>query len=219
MHITNDLLSREGVELDILHSTPNTSGTFEPGLPDTIIIHYTAGRDALSSVKTLTDNAVKASAHLVIGRDGKVYQLAPFNWITWHAGVSAWHGRKNLNRYSIGIELDNAGALKKQGNEFLSWFGRSYPKEEVFVADLSDHSDYSHRVMNSRYWHRYTEEQIYVTEQICSALIKTYPIKEILGHEEISPGRKIDPGPAFPIRMIRNHLLGGDRERETEDNF
>ena len=209
MHISNGLLAGA----DLSHATRKTSGTFVPGLPDTIIIHYTAGRDALSSVNTLMDIHVKASAHLVVGRDCKIYQLAPFDWITWHAGASAWRGRKNLNRYSIGIELDNAGKLTKQGNEFLSWFGRSYPRSEVFVGD------HANELVASRYWHRYTEEQIQVTEQICSALIKTYGIKEILGHEEISPGRKIDPGPAFPLDVLRNHLLGDDREQETEDNW
>ena len=43
-------------------------------------------------------------------------------------------------------------------------------------------------------------------------LINTYNINYILGHEEISPGRKVDPGPAFPLENLRQKLL------ESRDN-
>ncbi len=114
-------------------SCPKNTEKFTAGLPDTVVIHYTAGRDAESSAKFLCSE-VKASAHLVIGRDGKIIQLVPFNTISWHAGVSAYGARQGLNKYSIGIELDNAGILQKTGNEYKAWFGRSYPENEVMYA-------------------------------------------------------------------------------------
>ena len=43
--------------------------------PDMIILHYTAGSSAISSAKFLVRPDVKASAHVVIGRDGQVIQL------------------------------------------------------------------------------------------------------------------------------------------------
>ena len=45
------------------------------GVPDMIILHYTAGTSAESSAKFLVRPDVKASAHVVIGRDGQVIQL------------------------------------------------------------------------------------------------------------------------------------------------
>jgi N-acetylmuramoyl-L-alanine amidase len=168
--------------------------------PDTIIIHYTAGRDAATSAKYLADPTVQASAHLVIGRDGSVYQLAPFNKVTWHAGLSSYGGRKGFNQYSIGIELDNAGPLDKEGNKYVSWFKGVYPEDEVYKG--------THRNESApRYWHQFTQEQIDVCEEICLALIAQYKIRDILGHEEISPGRKTDPGPAFPLDRFRQRLL------------
>ena len=47
--------------------------------PDTIVVHYTGGGDARSSALYLADPATKASAHVVIARDGQVFQLVPFN--------------------------------------------------------------------------------------------------------------------------------------------
>ena len=35
-----------------------------------------------------------------------------------------------------------------------------------------------------------------------------YEFDDILGHEEISPKRKVDPGPAFPLDSMRSRILG-----------
>lgn len=39
-------------------------------------------------------------------------------------------------------------------------------------------------------------------------LVKTYGLKDILGHEDISPIRKSDPGPAFPLASVRAKAMG-----------
>ncbi len=208
MKIVNHLLQGDESRKVTAGETPNKGGTYKPGLPDTIIIHFTAGRDAKSAIKTLTDPAVKASAHLVVGRDGSVTQLVPFDTIAWHAGKSAWEGRTGLNDFSIGIEIDNAGRLDKQGDKFFSWFGREYAQADVFAGVHRNESV-------STFWHRYQEQDIDIVREICSLLIKAYPIKQILGHEEIAPGRKTDPGPAFPLDKFREKLLAADRN-ETD---
>ena len=80
--------------------------------PDMIVVHYTAGTSARTAAEFLAKEEVKASAHLVIGRQGELFQLVPFDTEAWHAGRSCYGGRANLNRYSIGIELDNLGRLQ-----------------------------------------------------------------------------------------------------------
>lgn len=48
----------------------------------------------------------KVSAHYVIGRDGKVYQLVDTKDVSYHAGKSSLpDGRTNVNLNSIGIEI------------------------------------------------------------------------------------------------------------------
>ena len=205
MKISKHLLHGDAVQKVGFTAFPNKSGPFKAGLPDTIVIHFTAGRDRQSAVKTLIDPTVKASAHLVVGRDGSVTQLAPFNEICWHAGKSAYDGRVGLNEFSIGIEIDNAGRLERQGDGFFSWFGRQYPREEVFEGVHRNESE-------SSYWHRFQERDIETVREICLLLIRAYGLKLILGHEEIAPGRKTDPGPAFPLDRLREKLLAADRD-------
>ena len=155
--------------------------------PDMIVLHYTAGTSAESSALFLTRPDVSASAHLVIGRDGEVFQLVPFNIEAWHAGKSWYAGRGGLNRYSIGIELDNLGNLRFSGNLFIAECGRVVTPDEVYTDCSGD---------SPTYWHRYTARQIRVLREICTLLEETYPIRDVVGHSVITP-RKIDPGPAL----------------------
>lgn len=180
---------------------------FKEGFPDSLIIHYTAGRSGESSARYLAKDDVKASAHLVVDQSGKVFQVVPFNKKSWHAGDSIYNGRRYYNHFSIGIELDNAGKLTPSGADFVSWFGKRYTANEAVRA--------THRNENKpRYWHVYTEAQIAVCEEISSLLVAHYDMKEILGHEEISPGRKSDPGPAFPLDKLRSDIFSQERTVE-----
>ncbi|MBM5811815.1 MAG: 1,6-anhydro-N-acetylmuramyl-L-alanine amidase AmpD [Gammaproteobacteria bacterium] len=53
-----------------------------------------------------TLQALRVSAHLLIGRDGRLTQYVPFEARAWHAGRSSWGGREECNDFSIGIELE-----------------------------------------------------------------------------------------------------------------
>ncbi len=197
MRITSHLLD------DVPFSHTDSHGTpFKKGRPDTIIIHYTASATARQAIDTFTNPRVKASAHVVIDRDGSITQMVPFNRIAWHAGKSIFNKRKGLNRYSIGIELVNAGWLRKSGDEYISDFGRVYPEEEVVYAVHRNPG------VPFTFWHKYTPAQLDAAEALCALLIDTYPIQWLLGHEEIAPDRKQDPGPAFPLDDFRRRLLG-----------
>lgn len=183
----------------------NKSYEASGGRLDTLIIHYTAGRSAETSAKFLARPDVRASAHLVIGRDGIIYQLVPFDTVAWHAGVSQYGGRKGFNKYSIGIELDNAGPLLKTGSMYQAWFGTKYPESDVIRATHKNES-------TPRYWHTYTEEQLLTLTEISQLLVRKYDLNEVLGHDDISPGRKQDPGPAFDMNRFRRNILGQNRE-------
>ena len=49
------------------------------------------------------------SAHYLIGRDGRLWQLVEEDMRAWHAGAGDWRGQGDVNSRSIGIELDNTG--------------------------------------------------------------------------------------------------------------
>ncbi|RMH34838.1 MAG: N-acetylmuramoyl-L-alanine amidase [Nitrospirae bacterium] len=178
--------------------TPNRGGVITPRY---LVFHYTAGKSAESSVAWLTNPDAKASAHLVLGRDGRITQLAPFNIKTWHAGRSAWDGLKGLNAHSIGIEMDNAGPLRQVGDTLQAWFGKTYPKNQAVYARHKWEAE-------SRWWHAYTEQQIERAIELATLLVRTYHLIDIVGHEDIAPERKRDPGPAFPLDHIQSLVMG-----------
>lgn len=181
-------------------ATPNVGGAMRPQF---VVLHYTAGRTLESSVESLCTKKPQgnASSHIVLGRDGRIVQLAPFNAVTWHAGVSQWSGIDGLNHHAIGIEMDNAGLLHREGERCVSWFGKAYPDNEVVMAE--------HRHGGGlRPWHHFTEVQIERALQLCEVLVAHYGLKDVLGHEDIARGRKVDPGPAFPLAAVRARALG-----------
>ncbi|MBN1251798.1 MAG: N-acetylmuramoyl-L-alanine amidase [Bacteroidales bacterium] len=186
--------------------SPNHSGNFETGLPDTVVLHYTAG-PFKPALNTLTNPRVKASAHLIVDRDGSITQLIPFNLIAWHAGKSSYGNRTGMNKFSLGIEMVNSGPLTQSGNVYRSWFGSAFNPSDVIEATHRNET-------KPKFWHTYTEEQIQTVSDICRLLIDVYDIKFILGHEEIAPLRKTDPGPAFPLDRLRSKLLMEDRQSE-----
>ena len=203
MRIRDHELTGEGVG----HTeSPNHGGHFGPGDLDTIVIHYTAGANARAAIDTLCDPERKVSAHLVVARDGAVTQLVPFDTVAWHAGKSQWLGRSGLNSYSIGIEVDNPGRLQERDGDFVSWFGQVYPDEDVVRAVHRNESAAS-------CWHRFTPVQLQVVEDLCALLMREYGIEHVVGHEEIAPERKDDPGPAFPLDELRDRLAGGPARR------
>ena len=51
---------------------------------------------------------LEVSAHLLIQRDGAMYQFVPLHQRAWHAGQSCCDGRTRVNDFSIGIELEGA---------------------------------------------------------------------------------------------------------------
>ena len=74
-----------------------------------LVIHYTGMQSERESIMRLCNPKSRASSHFVISQSGKIYRLVQDDQIAWHAGKSCWGKYKNLNKNSIGIELENKG--------------------------------------------------------------------------------------------------------------
>jgi N-acetylmuramoyl-L-alanine amidase len=183
-------------------ATPNKGGAVTP---EVIVLHDTAGRlEAETSVDWLCNKAAKASAHFVVGRDGAVTQLAPTNVSTWHAGQSRYKGKTNVNGFSVGIEIVNPGIMQSGGpGKAKAWYGALF---DVADYGIEARSTPEH---GSGLWMPYTEAQIEAVAGICSALVAAYPtITDITTHWAISPGRKVDTNPIFPLEQVRGRVFG-----------
>ena len=179
-------------------ATPNQGGVVRPLY---LIMHYTAGTSASGAISWLANPEAKASAHLVVDTNGAVTQMVRFNRVAWHAGRSNWGDLEGMNQFSIGIELVNAGKLRRVAGKWLNWAGRVIPDPDV-VEDTHKHET------SPAGWQVYPAAQIDAALAIAVALHRTYRFLDVLGHEDISRGRKVDPGPAFPMRSFAFHIIG-----------
>lgn len=183
--------------------TPNCAGKFREGEPSLLIEHYDASSSAAVSISSMMNPKHEAAAHFEVDHDGTVYQLSELDCVCWHAGKSAWKGRTFLNKFSIGIEHTNLGFMKKVEGRWMTGatgFQGTYKGDPAGVVVAAHKNDPAH-VMG---WEPYPEVQIAASLKLSAWLVKTFPtIKEILGHDDISPGRKSDPGPAYPMARFR----------------
>lgn len=218
MRIEENLLvekSSTAFELDIQraanygnHKPRKDSGKLKN--PNTIVIHYTASNNKNSVIHTLYESSKQVSAHFVVDQKGTVTQLLPLNKIGWHAGRSRLGNRIGINKYSIGIEIVNPGFLtQKSDGNFATWYNQNIPKENAIQLKHKNED-------KERFWHTYTEAQINSVFELCDAICDNFTIEHIVGHDDISPGRKLDPGPAFPLDKIQSNLLG-NRKKEDEE--
>jgi N-acetylmuramoyl-L-alanine amidase len=209
MRVVNHRLNDDTDNPVRFEETPNKSGTISPRF---LIIHYTAGRSLESSVSWFKNPEATASAHLVIGRDGEIVQMVPFNKKAWHAGKSRWGDVIGLNNHSIGIELDNAGELtRKASGGWKAWFGGHYDEDEVVVARHKNDPP----TAEPSGWHDYPEAQLQALMDVAAALQAKYKFEAVLGHDDIAPLRKRDPGPAFPMTALKSRVEG----RKADDDL
>lgn len=76
---------------------------------DMLVLHYTGMESAAAALARLCDPRAAVSAHYLVDEDGAIYRLVAEQQRAWHAGISSWRGRTDINARSIGIELVNPG--------------------------------------------------------------------------------------------------------------
>lgn len=136
-----------------------------------IIIHYTGMKSESLAIKKLTEPDSKVSSHYFIKNSGEIINMVPDLYEAWHAGKSSWRNYKSLNRYSIGIEINNPG--------------------------------------HQHGYRTFKIKQISSLKKLLNSLVKKYKIKKncILGHSDIAPKRKKDPGEKFPWKKLAKNKL------------
>lgn len=174
--------------------------------PRIAVIHFTYGGSARSSAEWFRDpRNPGSSAHIVVDRDGHVIQCVPFGKVAWHAGKSRWREMNGLNSHSIGIELANWGYLKKSGSGWSCYTGTRI--DEPFMAiHRNGNPDGSRQPLG---WEPYPKAQFDAAVEVIRALVRAGAIEEIVGHDDIAPTRKWDPGPAFDMAHFKASVFGG----------
>lgn len=152
---------------------------------------------------------------LVMDVFGNIYQSRPLTKHGYHAGKSYYPGAGyNVSNKLGGIEILNPGKLKYKDGRFETWFGLEIPSQYVREQEF-DH----HNIERGSYC-VYTQEQEIALSKLVLWLWDNSPIMEsgrrvfqpthILGHDEVSPGRKSDPGASLSTSMkeFRINIFG-----------
>lgn len=166
--------------------------------PEYIIIHFTANCSYKDSWKAFFNFLRPVSTHYLIGIDGKVIQMVDESKRAWHAGDSCWKNNRHMNSYSIGIELINPGFSEIN-------------KDPCTTNEKLWNQQTGKQISGSSYlWYEFTPKQVESLITLCKEIIKRHkiPAQNILGHSDIAPGRKVDPGPLFPWKILAEQGIG-----------
>jgi len=200
--IDKGILQIDGKPVEQIASR-NTGGPFA-AMPRIVVMHFTAGGSARSSAQWFANQLnTNSSAHVVIERDGSAIQCVNFATVAWHAGRSKWRRLTGLNQHAIGIELANWGWLQPHGSMWLNSAGRPVANP-VLAVHRNGNPDGSKQPIG---WEPYPEAQVAAAAKLVAALKAAYAIREVVGHDDIAPGRKSDPGPAFDMAKFRQLAL------------
>ena len=137
-----------------------------------LVIHYTVA-DFEQTMRIM--KRADVSYHYVVGvNPPTVYRIVDESRAAFHAGRSSWRGYTNLNESSIGISLINRGS----------------------GGDETD--------LDPQRWEEYSPAQIDVAIELVKDIVNRHLIRPefVLGHSDIAPQRKVDPGPRFPWKRL-----------------
>ena len=188
-------------------STPGKNGTVEvesanyDSRVNIVVIHHTS-EDFQGSLNILTQaSGYPVSSHYLVpepldptytDEELKVYALVPEDQRAWHAGQSYWKEQTKLNNVSVGIEIVNETYCHRAEN-MAKQATADWPSETIcFYPD-------------------YPESQIALVIDLLKGILSRHgEVKptHIIGHSDIAPQRKIDPGPRFPWERLYKLGIG-----------
>ena len=175
-----------------------------------LVMHYTA-LDYQDSLTALVDEGGLSSHYLIPESHDpsypdtqlKVIQLVDETSRAWHAGSSEWQGRNDLNDQSIGIEIVNN------------------PKCMRDTADLdlkNRENDPSRLCVFPDYDPKQIELLVGLSKQILARNPDISPTA-VVGHADIAPTRKNDPGPRFPWYQLYQNGIGAWYDNDTLNKY
>ena len=174
-----------------------------------LVIHATSGDFAESLRLLSTPNPNPVSSHYLVPYSGdptytsdnlRVYRLVSEERRAWHAGISQWAEETSLNDRSIGIELVNDFQCGEMATELL--------EEQPIQLDCD--------------FPAYPESQIEILVLLINEILQRHPeidSIDIVGHADIAPNRKSDPGPQFPWEKLYNRGIGAWYDAKTATKY
>ncbi|WP_325175723.1 family 10 glycosylhydrolase [Erwinia tracheiphila] len=163
-----------------------------------LVMHYTAV-DFATSIRMLAGDGVASAHYLVPDTDDQTYIAAGFN---------------DMRVFNLVDE--NERAWHAGGS---SWAGRSNLNDTSIGIEVVNLASDNNGVF---IFPPYSQAQIDVIKELTFNIIQRYPNitpVNVVGHSDIAPGRKNDPGPAFPWKTLYEAGIGAWFDEETKDRY
>jgi N-acetylmuramoyl-L-alanine amidase len=176
---------------------------------DHLVIHFTGERFS-ESMRVLSERtSVPVSAHYLVPapddptfrrKNLRVHRLVEEERRAWHAGVSYWDEATELNARSIGVEIVNESRCFN------------------IDPDLEPNTPENQRCV----FHDYDLQQIEIVIALARDILDRHPDidpVDVVGHSDIAPDRRLDPGPTFPWRSLYEHGIGAWYDEPTVTKY
>lgn len=164
---------------------------------NTLVMHYTA-TTLQKTLAIFSNDKTPVASHYIIDEDGTIFSNIPEEFAARHAGRnvgdSYWNGATIVNANSLGIEQVNFG----------------YKVDESQTPGIKVEGD-------NKEWYPFEQAQINASIELSRYLVAKYHIQpeNIVGHSDVAPKRKVDPGPLFPWQQLAEHGVGACQNFET----
>lgn len=170
----------------------------------------------------LMSGANDGFAFATVSRTGKIYLPGNFDWMQWgyHAGESRCPvtKRDRVSQYYVGFEVNSPGLVypTANANVFVPWFDAVRDEKGHVILD-----DKGHATVKNQHGELYKKAELrivakkmgniapgayvpYTDAQYISLVNvmlwlkrqfkKNFRLDLVFGHDEVAPGRKVDPG-------------------------
>lgn len=172
---------------------------------DHLVLHFT-GENFSESMRLLSQRTnTPVSVHYVVPENAdptyslnrlRIHRLVDEEQRAWHAGVSSWRGVTALNARSIGIEIVNRSACTEVDPDAVP----ATPENQRCT------------------FYDYDPDQIALVIELARDILERNPgidPEDVVGHADVAPTRRVDPGPAFPWRSLHEQGIGAWYDEDT----
>lgn len=157
-----------------------------------LVVHYTvSGSEATNAQGVVKYLSSKGLGCMVMDAYGTIYIPEGFDVeksVAYHAGTSSWQGASGISRYCMGMEICNWGLLNATSKKKVKKLRKSSGKHNIKAGEYEPYTpEQEEALVNFILWQKDSNPE--------------FKIDWVVGHDEIAPTRKQDPGASLSMSM------------------